>query len=114
MTSLHSQADDVNEHDLILKDTGYVRIPIRIAERHLTQSTEDSKAKVQPIGSNLQILIRSQRKDMIMHIPLEQWNMDGVFTRSLSGWTLNLKRWKDNIPCSDERVTVTVFSKDEF
>lgn len=51
---------------------------------------------------------------MIMHIPLEQWNMDGVFTRSLSGWTLNLKRWKDNVPCSDERVTVTVFSKDEF
>lgn len=114
MTSLHSQADNVNEHDLILKDTGYVRIPIRIAERHLIEETENSKAKVQPVGSNLQILIRSERNDMIMHIPLEEWDMDGVFTRSLSGWTLNLKRWKENISCSDEKMRTTIYSKDEF
>ena len=114
MTSLHSLADDVNEYELTLKDTGYLRIPIQIAERHLTEDTENSKAKVQPIGPNLQVLIRSRRKDMIMHIPLDQWEMDDTFTRSLSGWTLNLKRWKDNIHCSNDSIQATVFCKNEF
>lgn len=51
---------------------------------------------------------------MIMHVPLEEWDMDGVFTRSLSSWTLNMKRWKDDMSHTDGKIKVTVYSKNEF
>lgn len=113
MTSLHSQTDE-NEYELRFGDSGYLRIPIRIAERHLTESTEDHKAEVQPIGTHLQILIRSEREDMLIRIPFQDWETGDTYSRSLSGWTLNLKRWVDNIEVSGESLEVKVYSRDEF
>lgn len=115
MTSLHSQINEGDEYSLPFKETGYLRIPIRLAEKYLTEETENNqKAVVQPIGTHLQVLIESERKDMIMHIPFKEWECGDVYTRSLSGWTLNLKRWKENIHKSDRDVKVQVYWKDDI
>lgn len=113
MISPHSQINE-EEYELPIGESGYLRIPIRIAERHLTEDTEDTKAEVQPIGTSLQILIRSDREDMLMRIPFKNWESGGLYSRSLSGWTLNLKRWSDEILSDDGTVKVKVYAQNEF
>lgn len=113
MISPHSQINE-EEYELPIGESGYLRIPIRIAERHLTEDTEDTKAEVQPIGTSLQILIRSEREDMLMRMPLKNWESGGIYSRSLSGWTLNLKRWKDNLLLENGAIKVKVYSTDDL
>lgn len=114
MTFLHSKVNE-EEINLPIGETGYLRIPLRIAERYLTENTENNSAKVQPIGTDIQILIRSKRDDMIIRIPLENWEAAKPYNRSLNGWTLNLKKWIDNIHINKNgKVVAKIYTADEI
>jgi len=104
----------ITNEELSFKDSGYLRLPLKIAERHLTQETENSKAEVQAIGTHVQILIRSEREDMLIRIPLKTWVASKAYKRSMSGWTVNLKKWKDEIENPNEIVKVKIHARQEF
>lgn len=112
MTFQHSTLDDHEE--LPFGDSGYLRIPMRLAERHLTAETESEKAEVQAIGTHLQVLIRSDRRDMLVRMPVREWESTKPYSRSLTGWTVNLQRWKDNIAVTNGYVNVTVLAQENF
>lgn len=112
MTFQHLTLDDHEE--LPFGESGYLRIPMRLAERHLTAETESDKAEVQAIGTHLQVLIRSERRDMLVRLPLEDWEASKPYSRSLTGWTINLQRWKENVSVHNGYVNVGIATKENF
>lgn len=103
-----------DHEELSYGDSGYLRIPLRLAERYLTQNTKNEKADVQAIGTHIQILIRSERKDMLIRIPTKEWVASKVYSRSISGWTINLKRWKDQIETHNNTIKVEIHANENF
>ena len=112
MTFPQSTPDDHDE--LSFGESGYLRIPMRIAERYLTADTENEKAEVQAIGTHIQILIRSERQDMLMRIPTSEWISSKAYSRSLTGWTINLQRWQDKIETENGHVSVYIYTQKEY
>lgn len=112
MTCPQTTLDDHEE--LPYGDSGYLRIPLRLAERYLTEDTENKKADVQAIGTHIQILVKSDRKDMLVRMPTNEWVASKVYSRSLSGWTINLKRWKDEIETNNGIIKVEIHALEDF
>lgn len=74
-------------------DKGDVRIgiPIEVRERHLTKETDT--AYLQAIGTELQIVIRSERDDLLIRCPLHEWCQTDVHQRSITngnGWYISV------------------------
>lgn len=58
-------------------------VPLRIRERHFTEDTDE--ACVQAIGTHLNIMVWSQRDDVIFRLPLCQFRTSDMTNRKMKG-----------------------------
>lgn len=100
--------------ELPFGESGYLHVPLRIAERHLTEDTQSSSSVVQGIGTHIQIYIESERDSMLIMVPVSEWIMTDLYSRSLSGWSINLKRWFSAIEHSEGTVEVIIYILDSI
>lgn len=106
---------------LNVSDSGVLRIPPRLRERYLTEHVDS--CMVQPSGMELRIWIWSDRKDLLLEIPLEEVHVGDAYERSISRWGINVNRWMEGQPrmqigfggksgCLMVEATVTPFERE--
>ena len=86
-----------------------ISIPIRIRERHLTKTTDS--ALVQCIGFQMNIMIWSDRDNIIFEIPLNDYHFSDVSKRKLSGPSNSLiaiEQFSDAIYREDDTVITII------
>lgn len=105
----------MNSYDVELGYLSYestsdkISIEMRIRERHLTPETTD--ARLQAIGSHLQVTLRSERDDIHLRIPLTEWRWTDAYNGTLTGANdgiLSVGRFEDWLPDDDGRIKATI------
>jgi hypothetical protein len=90
---------------LPLTAKGVVRLPVTIRERYLHPDAEGSEVVVQAAGTWLLIWIGSDRANVRVALPLDDFRAEKPYTRALYRWGVNIARWLE--PSSDCPGVVT-------
>lgn len=80
-----------DEYVLPITDQGVLRLKPRLLERYLDPDVDE--VVVQATGFMLQVLIWSDRSNVSLHIPLDDYRAESAFKRSLHRNGVNLNRW---------------------
>ena len=78
---------------LPVSESGYLTVPDYLRERHLTPGTDE--AECQAIGTDLQVFIESDRDNLLIRTPLEQWHTGNPYERKFARGRIHIKRWED-------------------
>lgn len=84
---------------LPINSQGYVTIIPALRERHLTPDVKE--ATCQAIGTHLQILIESERDDLLVRVPLEDWVLEQPYGRKMNQHAVHCGRWRDALPIEE-------------
>lgn len=90
-------------------DSDRISIPIQLRERHLTPDAR--KASLQAIGTDLQIALSSERDDILVRVPFNEWRTSQAFSGTLTGnnsGLLSVGRFEDTIENDGEVVPATI------
>jgi len=79
-------------YELPVTQAGRVRLTPRLRERHLTQYVE--QAIVQASGTVLRIWLWSDRDNIEIRLPLEEFRAGRPYSRSFHDWAVNVDRWR--------------------
>lgn len=76
-------------------ESGYVTIPVRIRERYLTPGA--STAVVQAVGTHLMAAVPSDRDNLLLFLPFEEWVQSRAYERSMSRGSIHVAKWGDKL-----------------
>lgn len=83
--------------------SGRLRIPVEVREDYLTPEDVDGDAIVQASFDRLKVAVISEEQHVLLKLPLlEPCIGKQPYTRSISDWRINVKKWVDTIPTTPE------------
>lgn len=83
----------MGKYRLPLSKSGYLTITMYLRETYLTPDVAEATA--QAIGTALQIVVWSDREDLLIRIPLTEWLATRPFERAITDWRVYVNRWID-------------------
>lgn len=101
----------MGEFRLPVNGGGYVTIPKYLRERYLTPDAD--QAVVQPIGTHLQILIASERDDLLLRLDLDEWVADEPRARVITRGGIHIERWLSSLHKERDKERIFVVGTDQ-